>query len=101
MFRIWVILTCLGLGGSLKAGTFTLDDLSDGSHTYSNVTVIGANATDLYFTHSKGISNAKLKYLPPNLQARFSYDPKAAAEAEKEQIKDNSRYYEAIESNLV
>ena len=101
LFRLWVFLFYVSAGGTLEAGTFTLDALSDGSHTYSNVTVIGANATDLYFTHSKGISNVKLKYLPPNLQARFNYDPQAAAEAEKEQIRDNSRYYQAIESNLV
>ena len=63
-----------------------------GSKVYSNVTIVGANVTDLYFTHSKGIANVKLKYLDESLRSRFNYDPKAAEAAEKEQTEDHLAY---------
>jgi len=99
--RILVVAGWMSLVSSLPAANFTLDMLTDGSRTYSNITVIGANVTDLYFTHSRGIANVKLKYLTASLQKRFDYDPKAAAEAELEQQRDNARFYQALESNMV
>ena len=80
-----------------------LDSMKAGSRTYKNVTVLGFNATDVYFTHSKGISNVRLKQLNPELQKMFYYDPEAAAAAEQQQIADNEAFnrqvVEAIESN--
>jgi thiol-disulfide isomerase/thioredoxin len=98
--RITVFAVWFSLVNLLPAANFKLDVLTDGSQVYSNVTVIGANATDLYFTHSRGIGNVKLKYLPPSLQRRFNYDPKLAAEVEQEQLRDDSRFYQSIASNL-
>jgi len=75
-----------------SAATLTLDSLKVGLVTYTNVTVLGANATDLYFTHAQGIANVKLKYLTPEMQKRFNFDPTAAAEAEKKQSEADVLY---------
>jgi cytochrome c biogenesis protein CcmG, thiol:disulfide interchange protein DsbE len=77
-----------------------LDYLRAGSLVFSNVTVVGANATDLYFTHDKGISNVKLKYLEPELQKRFHYDPAQAAAAEKQQEHEDTRYQKEVVASL-
>ena len=37
--------------------------LQVGDRFYTNVAVIGFNATDLYFRHDGGFSNIRLKYL--------------------------------------
>lgn len=74
-------------GEPLKLGI-----LKVGSTTYSNVTVLGANATDLYFSHSLGFANVKLKYVGKDLQKRFGYDPKAAQEAEQRQNENDILY---------
>jgi thiol-disulfide isomerase/thioredoxin len=42
-------------------------------------------ATDVYFTHSHGLGNAKLKNLDPDLQKKFHYDPAKAIVKEKQQ----------------
>jgi thiol-disulfide isomerase/thioredoxin len=52
--------------------------------------------TDLYFKHDHGIANVKLKYLEPEIQKRFDYDPKAAAEAEQRQAQDESAFQESL-----
>jgi thiol-disulfide isomerase/thioredoxin len=87
--------------GPAAAASLTLDTLRVGSRVYSNVTVLGANATDLYFMHANGIANAKLKYLSPDLQTQFKFDPKAAAEAEVQQAKDEALYENSLASNIV
>src|SRR5579862_4543865 len=79
------------------AATLTLNSLTIGPTTYSNVTVLGANTTDLYFKHEHGIANVKLKYLSPALQKRFGYDPKAAAEEEKRQSEMDVLYQKQLE----
>ena len=48
--------------------------LKVGSETYSNVIVTSVTATDVYFTHDKGIGNGKLKNLDPALQKHFAVD---------------------------
>jgi thiol-disulfide isomerase/thioredoxin len=78
------------------AEQFKLDTLKVGTTTYSNVIVLGANATDLYFSHSHGFANVKLKYVGPELQKRFDYNPKAAEEAEKRQIENEILYQTAL-----
>jgi thiol-disulfide isomerase/thioredoxin len=87
------------LAGSAAPAKF--DYLRAGSLVFSNVTVVGANATDLYFTHDKGISNVKLKYLEPELQKRFHYDPSAAEAAEKAQAHEDTRYQREVIASLI
>ena len=60
--------------------------------TYTNVTVTSATATDIYFIHSRGGGNAKLKDLSPELQQRFGYDAAKAEVAQKAQWESNARY---------
>lgn len=93
--RLILLLTLL-LVLSVRGESLKLDTLKVGSTTYSNVVILGANSTDLYFKHSHGLANVKLKYLGPELQRRFDYNPKTAEEAEKRQTEDDLRYESAI-----
>jgi cytochrome c biogenesis protein CcmG/thiol:disulfide interchange protein DsbE len=86
---------------SLFGAVLKLDLLNVGSHSYSNVTVLGANTTDLYFTHSGGISNVKLRQLDPQLQKHFDFDPKAAEQAERQQELDDLKFHYSISSNVI
>lgn len=49
---------------------------------YNNVTITSSSATDIYFSHSKGIASAKLKDLDPQLQKHFHYDAAKSAAVE-------------------
>lgn len=80
----------------LKAEETKMNTLKVGSRTYRRVTILGVSETDLYFRYSKGISNVKLRNLSPELQKKFGYDPKAAAEAERRQAEDDSAYFETV-----
>jgi len=62
--------------------------------------VLGANTADLYFRHQRGKANVKLKYLNPDLQKKFGYDPKAAAEEEKKQSELDARYQKDLEMSI-
>ena len=92
MLRLFFVLLLLLAGETGWAEQLKLERLKVGSVTFSNVTVLGANATDLYFSSSKGVSNVKLKYLEPELQKKFHYDPKEAAEAEKQHAAEDLKY---------
>ncbi len=100
MFKI-SFLSCVALFAcSVSAAPMKLSSLAVGPISYSNVTVIGANATDLYFTHDRGIGNVKLKYLNADLQKQFNYDPKLAAEAERKQAEADALYASSVASNV-
>jgi hypothetical protein len=60
--------------------------------TYSNVSVFGANSTDIFFSSDQGVRNVKLKFLSPDLQKQFNYAPEEAAKVEEQQIADDQRY---------
>jgi thiol-disulfide isomerase/thioredoxin len=95
----WVsLLVCLV---AQAAAPITLDTLTVGARTYTNVTIIGANETDLYFKHSRGFANVRLRYLDPELQQQFEYDAKVAAEAERRQQEDDALYQAMMVSNMV
>ena len=82
-----------------------LDSMKVGSKTFKKVTVLGFNATDVYFTHSKGISNVRIRLLAPELQKRFNYDEAAASAAERQQAADNDEFnkqlVQTIETNTL
>src|SRR6266542_4510354 len=82
------------------AGLEKLDRLVAGPRIYTNVTILGVNATDLFFTYDQGMSNVKLKFLEPALQERFHYDPEAGALAEKQQLEDEARYVAAMSARM-
>jgi cytochrome c biogenesis protein CcmG, thiol:disulfide interchange protein DsbE len=96
-----VIWLSLGCAWTAPAEQVKLDSLQVSGHTYTNVTILGFNTTDAYFTHEGGMANVKLRYLDPKLQKRFNYDPAAAAEAEKQQAAADARYSASVAENMV
>jgi cytochrome c biogenesis protein CcmG/thiol:disulfide interchange protein DsbE len=101
--RNWKLraLLCAGMlsaAGLLRGGDVKLAVLRVGGEVYSNVTVTTVTATDIYFTHSGGLGNAKLKNLAPELQERFHYDPARAAVKELQQAGSNARYAQALKA---
>lgn len=108
LFRpLRALLICLlfVLALAANAEQIKLDSMKVGSKTYKKITVLGFNATDVYFTHSKGISNAKLKTLSDELKKLFHYDEAAARAAEQQQAADNEEFNKnvvaTIEKNAV
>ncbi len=75
-----------------------LPALKVGGETYTNVTVLSKNATDIYFTHSRGMGNAKLKDLPPDLQKQFGYDAVKAGELAKKQAEANAAFRKEVQT---
>ncbi|HLP77784.1 MAG TPA: hypothetical protein VK327_12800, partial [Candidatus Paceibacterota bacterium] len=66
--------------------------LKAGGEVYTNVTVTSVTATDIYFTHAKGMGNAKLKNLEPQLQKHFGFDFGKAAAVEQNQRVGNALF---------
>jgi len=87
-----VVTLVLGTAGLALANDEKFAVLTVGSETYSNVTVTSVSATDIYFSHSRGIGNAKLKNLSPDLQKLFHYDADKASIQEKQRIEANAAY---------
>lgn len=94
IFAAWIVAI------SVCAAPIKLDSVTVGSMTYENVTVIGVNASDLYFTSNHGIRNVKLRLLSPELQQEFHYDPVAAEQAEKQQAEDEKRYHDNLAAQM-
>ncbi len=84
----------------LPAAQIKLDTLTVGSQTYRDVTILGVNTTDVYFKHSTGFANAKIRQLDKDSQKRLNFNPQAAAEAEKQQAAADSKYQEALLSTI-
>lgn len=92
------ILFVLGLSGALSVwADEQLPVLQAGTNVYSNVTVLSISVTDVYFTfnHGKGMANAKLKNLGPDLQKHFHYNPATAGQVEQKQAQANAAYQQA------
>ena len=70
-----------------------LPSLKVGDMVYTNVTITKVTATDIFFTSSAGMGNAKLKNLDPVLQKHFHYDAAKAGELEKARAQANSQYH--------
>lgn len=99
----WLLVAVLALAEprfARAAEPIKLDSLKAGSRTYREITVLGTSETDLYFKHSRGIANVKLKYLEPAMQKLFDYDPKVAEEAERKQAAEDSAYHETVALEL-
>jgi len=87
-------------GFSLPAAPVKFDYLSSGSIVYTNCTVLGANTTDLFFTHKHGISNIKLRQLDAETQKLFNYDAGAARQAEQRQADEHSAYQKYVATRV-
>jgi cytochrome c biogenesis protein CcmG, thiol:disulfide interchange protein DsbE len=88
-----VILLNLLAAVSVAVADDTLLLLQAGNEVYSNVTILSVSATDIYFTSSRGLANAKLKDLTPELQKRFNFNPTNAAAIEQKHKADNTAYH--------
>lgn len=76
-----------------------LPALKANGESYSNVTVIKVTATDIYFTHARGVGNAKLKDLSPELQRLFHYDAAKGLQTETERAQASAEYYARVRQN--
>lgn len=89
------IMAALGLIGTVAIrADEQLPVLQAGTDTYSNVTVLSVTATDIFFTYNngKGMANAKLKNLSPELQKHFHYNLAVASAVEQRQKAANNQY---------
>ena len=89
--RVCLALACL-MGAFTARADVKLPVLQVGNEFYTNVTVWNKTATDIYFNHARGMGNAKLKKLDPEMQKLFGYDPAKAGEIEKKQAEANVAY---------
>jgi thiol-disulfide isomerase/thioredoxin len=87
-----ILLTIFAMA-SIAIADESLPVLKAGNEVYSNVTVLSFSATDVYFTSSRGLANAKLKDLDLALQKHFNYNPTNAAAAEQRQKAGNDLYH--------
>src|SRR6266404_8199152 len=93
--RIILMVTALAVVGSARADEKHLATLRVGTEVYSNVTVTSVSVTDIFFTHSRGVGNAKLKNLDPTVQKLFHFDPAKSDAQRAEQAKANALYSQA------
>jgi thiol-disulfide isomerase/thioredoxin len=96
ILRSVLLASALVFAGAARGDGEKLASLKAGSEVYTEVTVTSVTATDIYFSHSRGLGNAKLKALEPELQKRFHFDPARAAEKEKQQTEARARYAQAL-----
>jgi len=66
--------------------------LKVGTEVYSNVTVTSVSETEIFFTHSRGMGNAKLKNLDPAMQQHFHYDAGKANAIEQKRKEANAKF---------
>jgi thiol-disulfide isomerase/thioredoxin len=90
--RFIAVLGLLALPLAAARAELKFDTLKVGAAVYTNVTVIDVTATDLYFRHQGGVGNTKLRYLEPEIQKRFHYDPDVAADAERQRDDESAHY---------
>ena len=92
--RFTAIIAAGLLAGSAVLADDKLPVLRCGANIYSNVTVLSVSATDVYFTYNngRGMANAKLKNLSPDLQRHFHFNPARAAQTEQKQAIANAEY---------
>jgi cytochrome c biogenesis protein CcmG/thiol:disulfide interchange protein DsbE len=93
MNRFLIFLTAvLGSTGLTSAADEHMDTFKADGETYTNVTITKVTATHVYFMHSRGLGDAKLKDLTPDLQKHFHYDPSAAAAAQTKRAQESAAY---------
>src|SRR5690348_16856250 len=90
----WLLTGVLAAGAGEKLAT-----LKVGDDVFHDVTITGTNATDVYFTYSGGMGNAKLRKLEPEMQKYFKFDAAKAAALEKEQAEARTQYYQRMATN--
>jgi len=66
--------------------------LKVGNDTYTNVTITTVTATDIFFTYTGGMGNAKIRNLSPALREHFHFNNANASAAEKKQMQADKEY---------
>lgn len=79
---IAIAFTALGL---MTRADEAFPSLKVKDQVYTKVTVTSVTATDIYFSHARGLASAKLKDLDPELQKHFHYNAAKSAEIENAQ----------------
>ena len=75
---LWICLFVVTLGFADETNlTLTVDGI-----TYNNVRFVRPTPATVTIYHSTGVATIPLAQLPPDLQKRFGYDPKAATQWE-------------------
>jgi hypothetical protein len=87
----------LAAAASVQADNERLARLQVGAETYTNVTVTSVSATEIFFSHSRGFCNSKLKDLDPESQRIFHFDRPKAAELERQQAQANALFLREIQ----
>ena len=87
------IIILLFIGTLAAQADETLPLLKVKDEVYTNVTVTTVTATDISFMHARGMGNAKLKNLSPELQKHFHYDADKGAQVEKDRAQANARFH--------
>jgi thiol-disulfide isomerase/thioredoxin len=75
-----------------RAADETFPTLKVKDQVFTNVTVTSTTATDIYFSHRRGLASAKLKDLTPELQKHFHFDAVKGAEIETAQRDATANY---------
>ncbi|HLX69300.1 MAG TPA: hypothetical protein VKV04_06700 [Verrucomicrobiae bacterium] len=112
LFVAWkagVAAALLLLAGQLSSAEQTNSDdvklaiLKVGSEVYSNVSVTMVTTTDIYFTYSGGMGNARLEKLTPDLQRKFHFNAKKALATENEERQANARFnsWARLQTNFI
>src|SRR5438874_612915 len=92
MLRFLTFSAGLLLAMSLHATAIKLETMMVGDKVYTNVTITSFSATDVYFSHSKGVASAKLRNVQSAVQRLLGYDATAAELAERQQEQADRRY---------
>jgi thiol-disulfide isomerase/thioredoxin len=90
-----ILLNLLAMA-SIAIADETLPELKAGDQTYTHVTIFKISATDIYFTSDKGMANAKLKDLTPELQKHFHFNSTNAVAIEQKQKAANVQYFQNV-----
>ena len=100
MKRIRIIAVMIGalLAVTSAVADEKLASLTVNGDTYTNVIVTRVTATDIYFTHAKGMGNAKLRKLDPALQKHFGFNATAATETEQKQRAASAQFSAALQA---
>ena len=93
---IFLVASLLATAGWVAAADEQLSSLKAGDDVYTKVTVTSVTATDIYFTHSRGLGTAKLKDLDPEMQRHFHFDAAKAAAKQTELTQANALYTKAV-----
>lgn len=101
MSRRFLSLVLLGmLCAAAARAELKFATLAAGDTVYKDVIIIDVTANDILFRHSTGMSNIKLRYLSPELQKRFHYDPFHAENIERQQDAATLRYQKVASQSL-